>query len=479
VIDHGSLEDDKLSGRITVLKFGGTSLADGPAFDRAAQIVRASEGTGLVVIGSAMSGVTDTLITSFRRAARLQTTRSFPSLEECFERHLLVAGNLSAIALAKMQGLVEEARREIFELLGSAATDGMARLRTQDAIASYGEQLSARLLAMTLEQHGILASYVDARRCILTNDHHGSASPLLEEVTRRTRAQLKPLLEKKQIPVLGGFFGATLEGATTTLGRGSSDYTATLVGAALGACEIQIWSDVDGVQTADPALVKATRTVPQISYGEAAQLARLGARVIHPKMIEPVIAQEIPIQIRNSRAPEKGGTVIRARSEPGKGAIKAIAHRTNLTRIDVTAAPAFVANGFLAAIGEVFARHQGHTDLVARSKVCLTFAYDEDERLLSIVEDLKLLGSVDIERHRAIVGCVGDGLQKGAGNGTTIGGLLRAVDPLLDWQRTSSNSLSAIVDGERVESLVSLLHLGVFESDWARQEVPSVEVDRY
>jgi len=471
--------EGKLSGCITVLKFGGTSLEDGPAFDRAAQIVRASQGTGLVVIGSAMSGVTDTLITSFRRAARIKTTRSLPSLEECFEGHLKVARNLSAIALAKMQVLVEEARRDILELLGIAATNGMATLRIQDAIASYGEQLSANLLAMTLEQYGMLASYVDARRCILTNDHHGSASPLLEEVSGRTRAQLRPLLEKKQIPVLGGFFGATLEGATTTLGRGSSDYTATLVGAALGACEIQIWSDVDGVQTADPSLVKATRTVPQISYGEAAQLARLGARVIHPKMIEPVIAQEIPIQIRNSRASEKSGTVIRARSEPGKSAIKAIAHRTNLTRIDVTAAPAFVANGFLAAIGEVFARHQGHMDLVARSKVCLTFAYEEDEMLLPIVEDLKRLGSVEIERQRAIVGCVGDGLQNGAGNGTTISGLLRAVDPHLDWQSTSSNSLNTIVDGECVGSLVSRLHVGVFESDWARQEMPAVEIDRY
>jgi len=450
-----------LSGCIKVLKFGGTSLEDGPAFDRAAQIVRANKGAPLVVIGSAMSGVTDTLLTSFQEAAKFQPTRSIPSIEECLEGHLQVARNLGAIALAKMQVLVTEARREIFELLGIAATNGVATRRIQDAIASYGEQLSANLLAMTLEQYGMLASYVDARRCILTDDHHGSASPLLDEVSRRTRAQLNPLLEKTQIPVLGGFFGSTLEGATTTLGRGSSDYTATLVGAALGACEIQIWTDVEGVQTADPSLVKATRTVPQLSYGEAAQLARLGARVMHPKMIGAVIAQEIPIRIRNSRTPEQSGTVIRASSEPGKGTIKAIAHRTNLTRIEVTAAPALVANGFLAAIREVFTRYKGHMDLVARSKVSMTFAYAEDEMLPSIVEDLKMLGSVDIERQRAIIGCVGDGLQ----NGPTIRGLLRAVDPLLDWQSTSSNSLSAIVDAECVRSLVSRVHLEVFESD--------------
>lgn len=471
--------EDKLSGCITVLKFGGTSLEDGSAFERSAQIVRANEATALVVVVSAMSGVTDALIASFRRAAKFESTESLLSLEEHFERHLEVARNLSATSLAKMQLLVERARRDIFELLGIGAATGITTLRTQDTIASYGEQLSANLMAMTLEQYGMFASYVDARSCILTNDHYGSASPLLEEVSRRTRAQLKPTLEKKQIPVLGGFIGATLEGATTTLGRGSSDYTATLVGAALGASEIQIWSDVDGVQTADPTLVKSARTVPQISYEEAAQLARLGARVIHPKMIEPVVVQKIPIQIRNSHAPEKSGTLIRARSEPGKGAIKAIAHRTNLTRIDVTAAPAFVANGFLVAIGEIFARHHAHMDLVARSKVCMTFACEEDGMLLSIVEDLKRLGSVDIERQRAIVGCVGDGLQNGGGKGTTSSGLLRAVDPLLNWQSTSSNSLNAIVDGECVESLVSRLHLGVFESDWDHQELPTVELDRY
>jgi aspartate kinase len=455
--------ENNLPAHIKVMKFGGTSVEDGPAFERVVHIVRANEGTALVVIVSAMSGVTDALITSFRRAAKRETAEALVSLEEHFERHLQVARNLSATALAKMQVLIERTRREIIKLLGIAATSGMTSLRTQDTIASYGERLSANLFTMILEQHGIPASYVDARRCILTNSEHGSASPLVEEVWRRTRAELKPLLEMKRVPVLGGFIGATVDGVTTTLGRGSSDYSATLIGAALGARDIQIWTDVDGVQTADPSLVKAARTVPEISCEEAAQLARLGARVIHPKMIEPVLGQEISIRIRNSRAPEQRGTLICARPEPAKGAIRAIAHKTNLTRIDITSTPAFVANGFLHAIRRIFTRHQTHMDIISLSRVGITCAYEEDGILPSIVQDLERLGSVEIERQRAIVGCVGDGLQNGAGSGTKAISVLRDLDPSLSWQSTSSSSLIAIVDKDCVGSVVRRLHQGIFE----------------
>jgi aspartate kinase len=170
---------------------------------------------------------------------------------------------------------------------------------------------------------------VDAGRCILTDDEHGSANPVIFGAVLRSRAELNPLLKTHRVPVLGGFIGATAAGVTTTLGRGSSDYSATLIGAALQASEIQIWTDVDGVQTADPSLVTETRTVPAISYEEAAQLAVLGARVMHPRMIEPVIGNQIPIRIRNSRFPEQSGTLICASSGPPEGIVKAIAHRVN------------------------------------------------------------------------------------------------------------------------------------------------------
>jgi aspartate kinase len=304
---------------IKILKFGGTSVSDAGAFARAAQIVRDNRDAAVVVIASAMNGVTDALIKSLHGAI------SREALDEHFERHLKAAELLDPDGVANCHAFVDESRRQIFSLLDSGSRDP----RTQDAVAAYGEMLSARLFTMILEHDFVPATYVDARRCILTDDHHGSANPLLPEVSRRTSLALNPLLEAKRVAVLGGFVGATATGATSTLGRGSSDYSATLIGAALRAAEIQIWTDVDGVQTADPAVVSATRTVPLISYQEAAQLAALGARVMHWKMIEPVIADRIPIAIRNSRAPEQRGTVIGAGSRRADGLIKAIAHHVN------------------------------------------------------------------------------------------------------------------------------------------------------
>jgi len=460
--------EKKLLAPLRVLKFGGTSVEDWAAFERVAGIVRANAATPLVVIVSAMSGVTDALIKNFRLAAKGEIATASSALEEHFERHLIVAHRLSAKSLAQMQALVDASRSEIVKLLQSAAISGVATLQTRDTIAAHGELLSANLLAMILDEHGVPAVYKDARRCIRTNDEHGSASPLLDAVVRQTKNELLPLLETNRVPVLGGFIGATAAGVTTTLGRGSSDYSATLISAALGAHEIQIWTDVDGVQTADPRLVQAARTVPKISYEEAAQLAHLGARVIHPKMMEPVIAQKVSIQVLNSRAPEQSGTLICAESAPVKGGVKAIAYRTDLTTIDVTSRPALVANGFLRAIREVFARHQTRMDVLATTNHGITFAYGEDGTSPAIVEDLERIATVEIQRPCAIVGCVGDGLQNGGG-ATATTELLRAIDPAINWQSTSANNLVAVVEKDSVETLVKQLHERIFEREWVSQ----------
>ena len=305
-----------MASNIKVLKFGGTSVADADAFQRAVQIVRSNNASPMVIVVSAMSGVTDALIAACHGS-------SFESLAEHFERHLRVAESLSADRQAQCRLMVENSRREIIELLAGSVRD----LQTHDAVASYGERLCAQLFTLFLEQHNVPASYVDARLCILTDSNHGNANPLLAEVAWRTESQLNPLIEQNRIPVLGGFIGSTADGVTTTLGRGSSDYTATLIGGVLQAEEIQIWTDVDGVQTANPQLVTLTRTIPVISYEEAVELAVFGARVMHPKMIGPVIEQKIPIRIRNSRFPERSGTLICAATASPDGCVKAIVHR--------------------------------------------------------------------------------------------------------------------------------------------------------
>lgn len=340
-----------MSGYTRILKFGGTSVADAAAFERAVKIVRANSGSPLVVIVSAMSGVTDALIESLLTAANHGTATALKIIEEHLERHLRVAQSLSSEDVTTCRALLETARDEITALLDVGAQRGVADLRTQDAIASFGEKLCAGLFTMILRHRGVAASYVDARQCIITDDQHGNANPLVNEVRLRTNAELQPLLELNRVPVLGGFMGATLEGVNTTLGRGSSDYTATLIGAALQATEIQIWTDVDGVQTAHPNLVTTTRTVPVMSYAEAEQLAGLGARVMHPRIIEPVIEGKIPIRIRNSRFPQQNGTLISADSEEPGGTVKAIAHRVNSEHGIVACVGDGLSNGAPATAG--------------------------------------------------------------------------------------------------------------------------------
>jgi aspartate kinase len=317
-----------------VLKFGGTSVGDAAAFERAVEIVREHRNAPVVVVVSAMSGMTDALISANGEVINTQ-----------LQRPVEVAESLELISVAECRVMIETARHEIATLLKAS----MAEFKKQDAIAAYGETLSARLFTAVLEHYGVAATYVDARRCIVTDDHHGNANPLASEMPARTRAELDPLLKTERVPVLGGFIGSTVEGVTTTLGRGSSDYSATLIGAALDADEIQIWTDVDGVQTADPSLVSGTRTVPVVSYEEAAQLAVLGARVMHSKMIEPVLRRRIPIRVRNSRTPERDGTLICATSEPSAGIVKAIAHRMNGTHAVVGCVGDGLSNGSAGA----------------------------------------------------------------------------------------------------------------------------------
>lgn len=313
--------------QITVLKFGGTSIQNGAAFARVAAIIKAKRSAALVVIVSAMSGMTNALIECFRGASTHGVANSLALLEPHFSRHVQVAAQLIPARTAQVQQLIDISRLEIRELLARASQNSTPDLRIHDAIASHGERLAAILMTMILEEEGVPAEYVDARRCVITNNDHGNAAPLVTELRQHTRAELLPLVKRERVPVLGGFFGATADGVTTTLGRGSSDYSATLIGAALHAREIQIWTDVDGVQTADPLLVKSTRTVPHISYEEATHLAKLGARVMHPRMIEPVIAQGIPIRILNSQAPHQRGTLISAKPASPKDGVKAIAHK--------------------------------------------------------------------------------------------------------------------------------------------------------
>jgi aspartate kinase len=460
-----------MSAKVTVMKFGGTSVEDGLAFERVARIVRSYESERPVVVVSAMSCVTDALLASLRMAAQGELSVALRSVDAHLERHRQVARSLGATARASIISLIESVQQEITELLKTVAVSRMTGARLQDIIASYGERLSASLLAVVLDEHGLPASYVDARRCILTNAEHGKARPLLKETWQRTRAELSPLLKAKRVPVLGGFIAATMKGVTTTLGRGSSDYTATLVSAVLGARETQIWTDVNGVLTADPRLIETARTVPRLSYEEAAELARFGAKVLHPKMIQPAAEQEIPVRICNSRAPEEAGTLICARTQAAtQGAVKAIAHRTGMTTVEVTSTPAFVANGFMHAIRGISDRYRIALEIVATSEMGVSLAYTETSALALIIQDLQQVGSVEVRRERAIICCVGEGLQGEAGSVMKLRNALRDVDSTITWCSTSSNNFISVLDENCAGTVIRRLHHAIFGNNSGTRE---------
>jgi aspartate kinase len=325
-----------------------------------------------------------------------------------------------------------------------------------------------------LIENGVSSRDVDARRCVITDDDYGCAAPLMDETIRCTREQLRPLVASSCIAVLGGFIGSTQTGETTTLGRGGSDYTAALVGAALEAKEIQIWTDVPGVLTADPRLVQNARTVPQLSFEEAAELAYFGAKVLHPKTLQPAIERDIPVRICNSRAQESGSTLVVGETTKSPQTVKAIAHKTGVTTVQITSARMLGAYGFLQALFGIFAEHKTAVDVVTTSEVSVSLSLDDTTSLNEIVAKLEKLGSVTVEEKRAILCVVGEGLRTTPGIAARIFSTISDINVSLISQGASKINLTFAVEESRVREAVARLHQEFFEgaeSEDARREL--------
>ena len=289
------------------MKFGGTSVGDVAAFERVFHIVSTQIERHPVVVVSAMTKVTDALLAAFEMAKKGDSASAIASLEPHFDRHAEVSEHFSptsknpvAIALGTdtisnaFNGELEYARGELSDLLTRAARRSLPLAMLKDAIVSYGEQLSSRLLAEVLKAKGVNARQVDSRRLIVTDDEYGAAQPIMDETTELVRLELNSLIASGEVPVMGGFIAGNRAGETTTLGRGGSDYSAAIVAASLGAAELQIWTDVTGVMTCDPRICSTARTIPVLSYEEAAELAYFGAKVLHPKTIKPAVDNNFP-----------------------------------------------------------------------------------------------------------------------------------------------------------------------------------------
>jgi len=442
---------------VIVMKFGGTSVKDAAAIARLIDIVRRAPER--VVVVSALSGVTDRLLAIATDAAQGQAPAAHAAVRALRERHATVASIVVDAALREQ--VCREIERDFDELdriIAALAVLGDVSPRWFDAIAATGELVSSRLVAAALTASGQRAAWVDARRVVVTDAQFMAAAPLHDRTDHAIRTAMEPLLANGLTPVLGGFIGATEDGVTTTLGRGGSDFSGALVGAALGADEIQIWTDVDGMLTADPRIIDRPQVVPHLSFAEASELASFGAKVLHPATIQPAVARNIPVRILNSQRPSAPGTLITASRPASSQPITAIASKTGITVVNITSTRMLMAYGFLRRLFEVFERHQTPVDVVTTSEISVSVTVDDRRALPAIVAELSAFAEVSAEHDLAIVCAVGDELQA---DRAFAGHLLGAIDgiPLrMVSQAASRRNVTVVVAATDLPAALTRLH---------------------
>ena len=400
---------------MVVQKFGGTSVADPDAVRRLIEIARAArarDGRGPVLVVSALSKVTDALLQIAAEAGSAKTESATQHADQLRERHLAMARALAGQAdVTSLSAHIGDQFDQLSAVIKALAVLREVSARTLDVVAAMGELLSSRIIAAALTQVGLPGDWIDARAVIVTDAQHTQAAPLMRETTAALRAAVLPAVEAGKIPVLGGFVGATPQGHTTTLGRGGSDYSGAIVGAALDAAEIQIWTDVDGMLTADPRVVPESRLVPRLSFAEAAELSYFGAKVLHPSTIHPAVERDIPVRILNSWKPDAAGTVITAEASHDGNQLTAMAAKRDLTVVDITSSRMLMAYGFLRRVFEVFERFRTAVDVVTTSEVSVSVTVDDRRHLDAIVEALSEFAEVSIEPDMALLCAVGDRLR--------------------------------------------------------------------
>jgi aspartate kinase len=448
-----------------VCKFGGTSVQDAAAITRLAMIVAERRADRPLVVVSALAKVTDGLV-RLGETVRLGDAGAInDALDALLARHDAVASALPGgeMALTALQEDVATLRDRMQSARGRALTPA-----ERDFLVGQGELWSSRVVAAALEGAGLHAEWFDVRQVMVTDDRFGRATPVPDLIRSRAEEKLAPLLAAGRIPVTQGFIGATASGVPTTLGRGGSDFTASLLGAALDATRVEIWTDVDGLMTADPRLVPSARTLASATYEEAAELATFGAKVLHPATQLPLSSAGIPIVILNSMHPDRPGTVIGAPTsttatpdEP----IRSISCRHGTIVINVRAARMLGAFGFLRQLFEVFERHEVVVDVLASSEVSVSLTIQDVARLPALAHDLAALGEVSVEEDRAIVALVGQGIKHTGGLARRIFGAVNPTNVEMISMGASAINLTFVVRGDEGPGVVRRLHREFFGSD--------------
>jgi aspartate kinase len=455
-----------------VMKFGGTSVENARSMENVIKIISHARERHPVVVLSAISGATNQLLQCAQYALEGKLDEAVQILNGLLERHVTIAENIIDDRPSYQQ-VIQFCRRRIEELRNlcqGIAILGELTNRSLDAIASVGERMSSMILHEGMRHRGLAAELIDARTFMVTDEHYASAAPLLEQIDTKAIEALSPLLKQGKIPVTQGYIGSTTKGVTTTLGRGGSDYSAAIIGAALDAEEIQIWTDVDGVLTADPRIATKAQKLRVISFREASELAYFGAKVLHPSTILPAVRKNIPVIVLNSKRPESTGTKIVANPPRTNVPVKSIASKTGITVINIQSTRMLMAHGFLESIFSVFSRHKTSVDLVSTSEVAVSLTIDNTDQISSIVEELKKFADVAIYERKAIVCIVGDQMYSTAGVADRIFRALGDINVMMISQGASEINMSLVIEEEMVNNAVRRLHKEFFEP------VPEVEL---
>lgn len=444
-----------------VAKFGGTSVADYDAMNRSADVVLADPNTRLVVL-SASAGVTNLLVSL---SEGLEATERFVKLDALRKIQFDILERLQNPNVIR-----EEVERllENITTLAEAASLATSTALT-DELVSHGELMSTLLFVEIIRERNIQAQWFDVRKVMRTSDRFGRAEPDVEALAELTNQQLAPRLDEG-IVITQGFIGSEAKGRTTTLGRGGSDYTAALLGEALHATRVDIWTDVPGIYTTDPRVVSAAKRIDVIAFEEAAEMATFGAKVLHPATLLPAVRSDIPVFVGSSKDPKAGGTLVCKKTE-NPPLFRALALRRKQTLVTLHSHNMLHSRGFLAEVFGILARHNISVDLITTSEVSIALTLDTTgststgDTLLtqSLLIELSELCRVEVEEDLALVAIIGNKLSRACGVGKEVFGVLDPFNIRMICYGASSYNLCFLVPADQAEQVVQKLHQNLFE----------------
>lgn len=446
---------------VVVMKFGGTSVQDEAAIRRLIEIVKSRRDVQRVIVVSALARVTDQLLEAGKAAANGRLGTALAIVRDIYVRHEHLADSLvSESAYGTLDRQLRGDFRSLEALLLRLETLQQLDAQLQDELLGYGECFSSHLVKEALREGGLNGVHIDARTCIVTDAKYGQASPLWDLTNERLQETLSPLLQAGSVPVLGGFIATSVDGVSTTLGRGGSDFTASIVGGALGASRVEIWTDVDGVMTTDPKLCSDARVIRKMSFNEAAELAHFGAKVLHPATLAPAMRENIPVHVLNSRHPEGEGTEIVAHAHTGKR-VSAITAKRNVGAVDLELTRA-IDSETLGLIFAAFDRHACPVDVMATALTRVSLLVGSTAPLPAITKELHGVASVRWENHKALVCLVGENIRRQPDIASRVFAAVSDMDVRVLCQGASDRTISFLVDETKVQESVQRLHLMFF-----------------